>query len=473
MKRIESTFIVGFGVFLLIALFSCETNRPNESALIYELNLEPDTMHVRMTYVPVFSDSTVLHYGNPFFGGMKDQVNSLVNLESSVDFKVDTANSEVVVFYEDEKKVHLSYDIVDTHLPEHRVVGEMFRAIITDDYFFSLSNTLFLYPDVADSLQEQLKMSVTSAKSPPFPMYYSFAPDLIPEQTVEISWKKGLNSLVMGASDMQIEKRVFGDIVNYIVLCVDDEHIYNRQRFLTYFDAFMAAMNNFWGEIEGDHYSLIAAPFVDIDYHKVSGTAFQDGFHVKYSGDTVLLDEEVVMTVSHEIMHRFIGAGDVSLGEENQWFDEGFTEYNTWYLSSKCGLISEERYQNKIQETYQQLSENPHKDLPNSEVMKHFWEGKDYERLPYQRGALYAAYLHHQMEVLKQDSLVFQQFMRGLNVAAKRAHQLTLESFKKETEKYLPKEQVEQSVQDFIINGKMIPQEELFSEAVSNHKFEF
>jgi predicted metalloprotease with PDZ domain len=447
-----------------ILIFACqhEQNQAIEVPLHYELELAKDTMHVAMTYLPISPDSTVLHYGNPFFGGMKDQLNSLINIKTAVKYRTDTIQNQLIIYHTDNQPIKINYDIIDTHLPTHRVVGEMFRTIITDSYFFSLSNTLFLHPQVADSLQETMRMSVKAVSNPPYPLYYSFSPQLAAGETANISWKEGLNALTMGASDLHIEKRELGGIMNYIVLRIHEKNGYNRERFMHYFDTFMPAMTDFWGNLEGDYYSLIAAPFVDIDYHKISGTAFQNGFHVKYSGDTLLADNEVVQVISHEVMHRYIGAGRVSLGENHQWFDEGFTDYTTLLLLSDCGMISKEKFHENIRKTYQELSANPHRNLPNEEVMKHFWESKSYEKLPYHRGALFAAYLHHQMTASGQNPHTFRDFMRDLKNSAQISNQLTLKDFTNSCSKYLPKEQVDSDLENYIMQGMMVPEELIF-----------
>ena len=341
---------------LFITLISCSSIN-NKSSFNYTLDIEPNVMHVDMTYSPVVKDSTTFQYGIEFMGGMKNLLESLVNLRSSAEFKIDSSSRKITFYHPDNKPLQIEYDIIDTHKPEQRVVGEMFRPIITDGYFFSLSHTLFLDPDIDKKLEEELMMSATLADNPAFPMYFTFAPELKPGETRTIKLSEGMDALVTGAKDLHIEKKVMAGITNYIVLRINENNSENLTRFMNYFNTYLPAMNDFWGNLNGTYYSLIASPFLDIDYHNISGTAFNGGFHVKYSGDKILANEEVVNTISHEIMHRYIGAGYVSLGEGNQWFDEGFTDYTTWYLLSKSGIMPQDKLQETINDTYKSLSE--------------------------------------------------------------------------------------------------------------------
>jgi predicted metalloprotease with PDZ domain len=426
--------------------------------LAYYLEIKPNVMHVRLNYIPVIPDSTTFQYGSSN-GGMKDLLNSLVNIQSSVKFRIDSVNRKITFYYRDKTPVKITYDIIDTHKPAHRVVGEMFRPIVTDNYFFSLTPTLFLNPDIEKKLQDSLMMSVTLNRNAAFPMYFSFAPELKPGETVNLKLSEGIDALVTGASDLHIEKREMAGIKNYIVLRINEKNTDNLKRFMTYFDAFLPAMTNFWGNLNGTYYTLVASPFLDIKYHNISGTSFNGGFHVKYAGDTILANEEVVITISHEIMHRYIGSGCVSINGDNQWFNEGFTDYTTWYLLAQSGTITTERFKAIVKDTYNKLATNPVRNTPNEDIMKHFWENHNYEKLPYQRGAMFAAYIDKRIAELSNGSKTYRDFMRNLKaLAEQKKEMLTVDDFISVASKYIPKAEIEASIKLYIMQGEMIPE---------------
>jgi len=449
-------------IFILITAIqpaACDTITLN-----YHLEMERGFMHVVVMYTPFIADSTTFKYGNEFYGGMKDLLKSMVNLTASVKFKVDSVKSNITFYHPGNTPVKITYDIIDTHKPEQKVAGEMFRPIITDNYFFSLSHTLFLNPEIDEKLKDSIMMSVTLNKNPAFPMYLSFAPELKPGETVTLKLSVGMDALVTGASDLHIEKREMAGIKNYVVLRINKKNSYNLIRFMNYFDSFLPAMADFWGNLNGTYYSLIASPFLDINYHNISGTSFNGGFHVKYRGDTILANDEVVYTISHEIMHRYIGSGCVSMGKNNQWFDEGFTDYTTWYLLSQSGIMPPEKLLETVRDTYEKLSANPVKNTPNEEIMKHFWENHDYEKLPYNRGALFAAYINKRITEQSNGSKTYRDFMRSLKaVAEQKKESLTVEDFIAVASEYMPKEEIETSIRLYIVLGEMIPKEKIFN----------
>lgn len=446
-----------FGLLLTLFLVNQSAVSANVN-LAYYLEIKPNVMHVHLNYFPVLPDSTTFQYGNSY-GGMKDLLNSLVNIQSSVKFRIDSVNRKITFYYHDNTPIKITYDIIDTHKPKHRVVGEMFRPIITNNYFFSLTSTLFLNPDIEKKLHDSLMMSVTLNRNTVFPMYFSFAPELKPGETVKLKLSEGIDALITGASDLHIEKREMAGIKNYIVLRINENNSYNLKRFMNYFDTFLPAMTNFWGNLNGTYYSLVASSFLDINYHNISGTAFNGGFHVKYSGDTILANEEVVTTISHEIMHRYIGTGCVAIDGDNEWFNEGFTDYTTWYLLAQSSIITNERFNEIVKDTYNKLSANPVKDTPNKDIMKHFWEDHNYEKLPYNRGAMFAAYIDKRITELNHDAKTYRDFMCNLKVVAEQnKHLLTVDDFILVASKYIPKKEIETSVQLYIMQGEMIPE---------------
>ena len=224
---------------LLILFTVNRIHSDNKAAFAFTLDIKPNVMHVSLIYYPVIPDSTTFQYGIEFMGGMKDLMKSFINLHSSAKYRIDSLTRKITFYYPPDTPVNITYDIIDTHKPQQRVVGEMFRAIITDNYFFSLSHTLFLNPEISETLKKSTMMSVTLSKNPAFPVYLSFAPELKPGETTVLKVSDGMDALVTGASDLHIEKREMAGIVNYVVLRITEKNKDNLTRFMSYFDTFL------------------------------------------------------------------------------------------------------------------------------------------------------------------------------------------------------------------------------------------
>ncbi len=449
--------------FFCFSLLSITSVFASDISFQYEFEVQPKVLHVNLTYKPVVKDSTTFKYGSEFYGGMKDLIKSLTKLEASVKFRIDEGNNSVTFYHPQNKPVKIKYDIIDTHKPEQRVVGEMFRPISTDTYFFSLSHTLFLTPQVDEDLKKKSLVSVKLKGRQAFPLFFTGSPTLKPNKRVVLSYSDVMNALLTGATDLHVETRELGGITNYVVLRYDQNTTYNRDRFMKYFDSFLPIMTNFWGNLEGNYYSLVASKFQDITYHDISGTAFKWGFHVKYSGDTILASPSVVNTISHEIVHRYIGAGNISMGENNQWFNEGFTEFTTWHLLTEGGLLDKDYKEKQVKETYNKLINNPVNHTHNDDIMKHFWESKHYELLPYNRGALFAAFMERRIQTLHGSSKTYQDFMRSIKAFVEvNKSILTREDFIRLGSEFLPEEEIRVAFENYVLQGKVIPENLLF-----------
>ena len=419
----------------------------------YTLRAEQGRLHIAVEYPNTESRPMKFIYGDVYYGGMKDLMRGFHMVSCSVPFEIDSLESALICLPKSAQTIKIEYYITDTHLAEQKVRGEMFRPILTKDYLFSLSHSLFIRPENLDKNEGRMA-SFKLAPSQVMPIFCSFAPSLQKGGRVDLPYKIMMDALIMGAVDLHVEEKIMCGIANYLVLRVPSADHYNFKRFDGYIEAFMPSMEAFWGSFPGEFYSLIAAPFVDIAYHDVSGTAFYNGFHIKYSGDTVLANGTVVNVVSHEIMHRFIGAGSVSMGEVHQWFDEGFTDFTTWLILKNAGLIDEKRFFALIRETHKNLQNNPANHISNGEIQDHFWDNHDYEKLPYQRGALFAAYLYKKMG---QEN--YQSLMRSLrkNTESKQSNLLP-EEFIILCQSLLPKVNVDKAYKKYILGGKVIKQ---------------
>ncbi len=99
--------------------------------------------------------------------------------------------------------------------------------------------------------------------------------------------------------------------------------------------------------------------------------------------------------IAHELVHHWIGSGDGVRfdGPEGSayWFTEGFTVHYTRTLLLRDGLCTPEEFADDLRERTERHVTSPERSAPNAEIVKRFWKSHDVEKLPYDRGMLYAA----------------------------------------------------------------------------------
>jgi predicted metalloprotease with PDZ domain len=97
-------------------------------------------------------------------------------------------------------------------------------------------------------------------------------------------------------------------------------------------------------------------------------------------------------TVFHEMTHKWVGGIEGAAGDVF-WFTEGLTVHYTRAVMYHAGLCSAEKFLEDVNGTVISFLTNPLRNMANDEIAKKFWEDRNAQRLPYQRGSLYFAYV--------------------------------------------------------------------------------
>ena len=97
-------------------------------------------------------------------------------------------------------------------------------------------------------------------------------------------------------------------------------------------------------------------------------------------------------TVFHEMTHKWVGGIEGPPGQ-SFWFSEGLTVHYTRLLMYRAGLCTSEEFLEDVNDTVRNFLTNPQRNMPNEDIEKNFWQDRNAQRLPYQRGSLYFAYV--------------------------------------------------------------------------------
>jgi predicted metalloprotease with PDZ domain len=100
--------------------------------------------------------------------------------------------------------------------------------------------------------------------------------------------------------------------------------------------------------------------------------------------------------VAHEIAHTWIGVAGSGLrldGPERSayWFTEGFTVHYTRALLLRDGLATPAEFLDDLRERTERFLVNPDRAAPNEAIVQGFFKSDTLNKLPYDRGMLYAA----------------------------------------------------------------------------------
>ncbi len=438
-------------VFLLSSLLS-------SAQYSYSLSYDHHTIHVTLRFTPAEPDSTSFTYGEPMFGGQPDILKCLANLQVNppATIKTDAKTRRFSLYYTSNKPITLRYEILDTVTTKKDIRQELFRPMISPDYFYCHGVNLFLNPKHRDETKKA-SLTIKWKKGPGFPLFYGFAPDNGGRKKLTLPADSVMFSLLTGASDLSVDQFELHGVKNYIVLRGMGKENFNRIAVRDYFTRFNEAIRKYWNDYSDPCFSLVLQPFLD-PVHSASGVAYANGFIGKYKSDT-LVQPDRIYVISHEIGHHWLGH-KLEMNISNQWFGEGFNDYITFNTLLTAGLISPANFESRMNEVMKLHYGSTIKNTPNDSVFANYWKMGDYNKLPYRRGALFAFYLDNQIRILSNG----QKTMRNLlqNIAAFRqtkpsGYEITVDDFIREAAVYMPKEKLESVLDTFIMKGNPIP----------------
>jgi len=148
------------------------------------------------------------------------------------------------------------------------------------------------------------------------------------------------------------------------------------------------------------------------------GTALYNSFML-YVPEEPELTHNPRNTIFHEMTHKWVGGIEGSPGKVF-WFSEGLTVHYTRFLMYRAGLCTAEEFLEDVNGTVIGFLTNPLRNMPNDEIEKKFWQDRNAQRLPYQRGSLYFAYVDGKLQAASEgkrtlDDVVLSLFERRTN----------------------------------------------------------
>lgn len=158
----------------------------------------------------------------------------------------------------------------------------------------------------------------------------------------------------------------------------------------------------FWNDFSDTLYSVTFLPIHDApwtpnsQYVSVGGSGLTNSF-LSYATNNPGVRYDLIRYLwMHELMHHWVGTRIVNEQEEKQyWFSEGFTDYFTLKNSLAYGLIGVSDFVKQLNQVAAEHYASPIRSVPNDSLnYERFWNGgKEWEKLPYRRGFLYAFFL--------------------------------------------------------------------------------
>lgn len=421
---------------------------------------ESSILLVSLYYISSDKDSLVFTYGNPTPGGLYNIFDIISNIETddaNDQLRIDSTQRKIIVKYQSSglKALHYHLDgklIVD---PKRARPNEAFRPTIAPGFLYTLGYNLYL--DVEDDTYTY--MSVVWDHYPAKMNYFiSCAPKAKANERQIVPMDKRNSLLIQMNENLVVKKYKVNKIPNYLITSKSDTVNKMSRQMKPFLSELIPQMRKFWQDDDFDFYFVSMIPLRNQMPSTMTGIGLINGFGTRYSGP---LDKDKTAVIAHEISHTWIGVRMQFKSEsmENEWFDEGFNDYMAIYSLVQAGMFDQADFLHYVnKEVLGQYYNNPANASPADSIAANFWKSKNYEKIPYHRGFIYAFYLDNQIRLASGGRHSIKDFMVKLYQECRQQKKqvIVAEDFAEAIASFLSKDQVLSEIQTYMLDGKLI-----------------
>ena len=344
--------------------------------------------------------------------------------------------------------------------------GESYRPLIQEDYFHLFSHNMFMVPEhLAKDGNDLLNVEINWKNFPEdFKIHNSFGSGLTKQKMQSIPLHEFHQAIFVGG-----DFRIYSDEINgnKIYLASRGDWIpFKDSTVVKILSNTVKVQRDFWKDHSQQYFTVTMRPIKQDKGSSFQGTGLTNSFATSISNNEHTDIEQLVYLFNHELQHNWIGHTIENSNEEEQyWFSEGFTEYYTIKNIAKHRMhnLDGTYFISQLNEICKNLYSSPVKEAPNREInYDNFWSDRDFGKLPYYRGAVFAFYLDQLIWLDSEGKSSLDNVMYDLHQeAVERGTKITHDYFISIANRYLNGD-ISAFFEEHIENGKIIPLEEIF-----------
>ena len=284
-------------------------------------------------------------------------------------------------------RLTLTYRIVDdaNGPPAKQAGGNDYRPIIRPGYFHVLGNAIVARLAKFDG-EAPARFRLEG-----LPRGAAFASDM----------EHGDGGRALKANDLIESVSVGGDfrIVNAgegMRLAIRGQWERSDESWRNAFVKIADAERSYWGGIQENYLvTVMQINGLPPSATSIGGTGRSDAF--AFFATPNARPETVDRIMTHEMMHTWIPRRIGSMPSTNEqvdyWLSEGFTDWATLRVMARAGMVTPQAWAAAFNEALRDYEVSPVRTAPNSVILEKFWSDDTVQRLPYQRGMLFATHL--------------------------------------------------------------------------------
>lgn len=394
-------------IILLFAIVftACQDQRHNEikyEVLRSQKNGKP-ALNISMEFTANPSGETVVLLQDKAWG-QEDLYNTLSNVKSDQVSEIiqEKDSNRIVLRHQNNlDKIRLSYTL------QQDTEGKLttlhtYRPVIQEEFFHVFSHNLFMLPrHYVPNSTTPFDVSIDWKDfDNEFNLINSFGTNDHTQKIKGIDEQHFHSAVFTGGDYRAHELDIKG---NKAVLGIrGDWKVFKDSTIVNVLEKTLNAQRDFWQDHSQEYFAVTLTPTFREDGSSFQGSGLTNSFATTASNNQYLDPEGLVYLFNHELQHNWTGHTIKNANEEEQyWFSEGFTEYYTIknIAKNKINGLDKSYFIKKLNEFIKALYLSPVKEAPNSEInYDNFWSSREYSKLPYRRGALFAFYLDNKIQ---------------------------------------------------------------------------
>lgn len=301
-------------------------------------------------------------------------------------------SSVYVIEHTPNAELTLTYTIKNALRDSLPAGDEVYAQMLTVKYFYCIGSALWVVP--LDSSGVHYDISLQWKDFPADWTYLnSYGADKA-SQTISAIPGDFQNAIYMGG-DIRIHKLVINEKPLYFG--IRGQWSFSDQRVFDIIEKTVRSQRAYWNDYDVDHYTITMIPMM---YHSetersINGRGLTNTFVTVGTNSKALVLEDLLYLFNHELMHHWFGHV-LKQGEPEtafKWFHEGFTDYFAHIVMLEGGLLNQQEFKRKVNTIFAAYYSDSTHQWPNEKLQQEYWSSAEIQKLPYQRGLIFAFYL--------------------------------------------------------------------------------
>lgn len=351
------------------------------------------------------------------WGGQRDLHKAIRNLSVSKGVMLSDTDKPFVktINHRPGERITVRYELAQDF--EGPLKNEVrYRPVTDANYIHWIGTTVWVLPEWDD--QQEVSISLEWKG---FPKNWSIANSFaIGKRKQRMTAKLDeFGSAIFVAGDFRLVKRKLGS--NAVNVAVRGDWQFKDAELAEMVGKVLTVERDFFNDHSQKHYLVTLVP-VNEGPNAISlgGTGLTNSFALFATTNSKL--ERFTWLLGHEYAHNWIPGKLGKMPDPEQalyWFSEGFTEFYTYRLLHRGGLLTDAEFVTAYNDIIREYYMSPVRSEPNDRIVAEFWTNNDVRRLPYLRGLMFATNLDAEIKRASGGKRSIDDVIRELYAASK------------------------------------------------------